>query len=69
MEKRNSILLYFLGVVKWYHPCFGSMWRKFDSCHRDQYFWADSDNGSTGALQAFSRGSIPRRSTKFGSVA
>ena len=25
--------------------------------------WADSDNGSTGALQAFSRGSIPRRST------
>ena len=27
--------------------------------------WADSDNGSTGALQAFSRGSIPRRSTKF----
>ena len=26
--------------------------------------WADSDNGSTGALQAFSRGSIPRRSTK-----
>ena len=32
-------------------------------------FWAGSDNGSTGALQAFSRGSIPRRSTKFGSVA
>ena len=26
-------------------------------------FWAGSDNGSTGALQAFSRGSIPRRST------
>ena len=27
--------------------------------------WADSDNGSTGRLQRFSRGSIPRRSTKF----
>ena len=26
-------------------------------------FWADSDNGSTGRLQRFSRGSIPRRST------
>jgi hypothetical protein len=25
--------------------------------------WADSDNGSTGRLQRFSRGSIPRRST------
>ena len=28
-------------------------------------YWAASDNGSTGALQAFSRGSIPRRSTKL----
>jgi hypothetical protein len=27
--------------------------------------WADSDNGSTGRLQRFSRGSIPRRSTKI----
>ena len=26
-------------------------------------FWADSDNGSTVALQASGRGSIPRRST------
>ena len=26
--------------------------------------WADSDNGSTVALQASGRGSIPRRSTK-----
>ena len=31
---------------------------------RDAKIWAGSDNGSTGALQAFSRGSIPRRSTK-----
>ena len=27
--------------------------------------WADSDNGSTVALQASGRGSIPRRSTKL----
>jgi len=26
----------FLGVVKWYHPTFGTLKRKFDSCHRDQ---------------------------------
>ena len=25
-----------LGLVKWYHSCFGSMRRKFDSCIRDQ---------------------------------
>ncbi len=31
-------------------------------------YWADSDNGSTGALQAFSRGSIPRRSTNNNEV-
>ena len=30
--------------------------------------WAGSDNGSTGALQAFSRSSILRRSTKFWSL-
>ena len=35
---------------------------------RDAKIWAGSDNGSTGALQAFSRGSIPRRSTKYGCV-
>ena len=29
------------------------------------YDWADSDNGSTVALQASGRGSIPRRSTNF----
>ncbi len=28
--------------------------------------WAGSDNGSTGALQAFSRSSILRRSTNYG---
>jgi hypothetical protein len=38
---------------------------KFDSSYRDQVLWAASDNGSTGALQAFSRGSIPRRSTNL----
>ena len=27
--------------------------------------WADSDNGSTVALQASGRGSIPRRSTNY----
>ena len=31
---------------------------------RDAKIWADSDNGSTVALQASGRGSIPRRSTK-----
>ena len=31
-------------------------------------YWAGSDNGSTGALQAFSRSSILRRSTKLWSV-
>ena len=31
--------------------------------------WADSDNGSTVALQASGRGSIPRRSTKHAGVA
>ena len=35
---------------------------------RDAKIWAGSDNGSTGALQAFSRGSIPRRSTKYGAI-
>ncbi len=36
---------------------------------RDAKIWADSDNGSTVALQASGRGSIPRRSTKYGDVA
>ena len=35
---------------------------------RDAKIWADSDNGSTVALQASGRGSIPRRSTKYGVV-
>ena len=50
--------------------CNGSMTvsktvRGGSSPSRDAKIWAGSDNGSTGALQAFSRGSIPRRSTKF----
>ena len=31
-DKKKTIL----GIVKWYHPCFGSMKRKFDSSYRDQ---------------------------------
>ena len=53
--------------------CNGSMTvsktvRGGSSPSRDAKIWAGSDNGSTGALQAFSRGSIPRRSTKYGCV-
>lgn len=35
------------------------------SLSRRTTIWADSDNGSTGRLQRFSRGSIPRWSTNF----
>ena len=53
--------------------CNGSMTvsktvRGGSSPSRDAKIWAGSDNGSTGALQAFSRGSIPRRSTKYGAI-
>ena len=48
--------------------CNGSMTvsktvRGGSSPSRDAKIWADSDNGSTVALQASGRGSIPRRST------
>jgi len=26
----------YLGIVKWYHPTFGTLKRRFDSCYRDQ---------------------------------
>ena len=55
----------FLGIVKWYHPTFGTLKRKFDSCYRDQVLiWAVSDNGSTGALHVLGKSSILLRSTK-----
>ena len=34
--KSLPLLQLILGIVKWYHPCFGSMKRKFDSSYRDQ---------------------------------
>ena len=56
----------FLGIVKWYHPTFGTLKRKFDSCYRDQVLiWAVSDNGSTGALHVSGKSSILLRSTSF----
>ena len=54
--------------------CNGSTWvsktlGRSSSLWRDAKIWADSDNGSTVALQASGRGSIPRRSTKYTSFA
>ena len=62
------------SVLKLSGWCNGSMTvsktvRGGSSPSLDAKIWAGSDNGSTGALQAFSRGSIPRRSTKYGDVA
>ena len=61
------------SVLKLSGWCNGSMTvsktvRGGSSPSLDAKIWAGSDNGSTGALQAFSRGSIPRRSTKYGCV-
>ncbi len=61
------------SVLKLSRWCNGSMTvsktvRGGSSPSRDAKIWAGSDNGSTGALQAFSRGSIPRRSTKYGAI-
>lgn len=41
---RSDRSSFYLHVVKWYHPCFGSMKRKFDSCHGDQVFRMSSAN-------------------------
>ena len=61
------------SVLKLSGWCNGSMTvsktvRGGSSPSLDAKIWAGSDNGSTGALQAFSRGSIPRRSTKYGAI-
>ena len=50
--------------------CNGSTWvsktlGRSSSLWRDAKIWAGSDNGSTVALQASGRGSIPLRSTKL----
>ena len=37
LRGNRSVCSSFLGIVKWYHPCFGSMKRKFDSSYRDQF--------------------------------
>ena len=62
------------SVLKLSRWCNGSMTvsktvRGGSSPSLDAKIWADSDNGSTVALQASGRGSIPRRSTKYGAVA
>jgi len=36
--ERCDVVKIQLGMVKWYHSCFGSMRRKFDSSYRDQIF-------------------------------
>jgi hypothetical protein len=49
---RTTLKSVHLGVVKWHHPCFGSMKRKFDSCHRDHIVIAFARfRFSSGALQ------------------